>query len=169
MSYLIAASLIYHTWTAWMFKLPREIFLCAHMCIYHFVTILARFLPLIHTFQACACGKSGLVIMVLCFFHIRLYGGWRHTQANDCVEDGGADLQCASCSVSPWLSCHEGKGWQCLLAASRHVHPDTGQTKQHTWVWAAHWGIPYNPSFCSLLVLLPGFDCSQPLRSVSPH
>lgn len=43
MSYLTAASLIYHTWTAWTFKLPREIFLCAHMCIYHFVMVLARF------------------------------------------------------------------------------------------------------------------------------
>lgn len=88
MSYLIAASLIYHTWTAWMFKLPRAIFLCAHMCIYHSVTILARFLPLIHTFQARACGKSGLVIVVFIFSNQTLWrlethtskwlcGGWR--------------------------------------------------------------------------------------------
>lgn len=80
MSYLIAASLIYHTWTAWMFNLPGEIFLCAHMPIYHFVTILARFFPLIHTFQARACGKSGLVTVRFFFFQIRLCGGWRHTQ-----------------------------------------------------------------------------------------
>lgn len=167
MSYLIAASLIYHTWTAWMFNLPGEIFLCAHMPIYHFVTILARFFPLIHTFQARACGKSGLVIVRFFFFKSDFVeGGDTH---NDCVEDEGAGLQCASCSVSPLALLPWGKGWQCLLAASRHVHPDTGQSKQHTWVGAAHWDIPHNPSFCSLLVLLPGFDCLQPLCSVSPH
>lgn len=38
------------------------------MHIYHFVTVLARFFLFIHAFQACACGKFGLVTVFLSFF-----------------------------------------------------------------------------------------------------
>lgn len=72
------------------------------MCIYHFVMVLARFFSF-HPHIPGMClweiwlGYCGFFF----FFQIRLYGGLRHTQANYCVEDEGADPRCASCSVSP--------------------------------------------------------------------
>lgn len=52
------------------------------MRIYHFVTTSARFFPFIHTFQACACGKFGLIIVVFFFLFKSdfMEGGDTHKQ-----------------------------------------------------------------------------------------
>jgi len=59
MSYLIAASLICHTWTVSTFNLPREIFLCAHMQILAFCDNICQKLFFTHVFEGCAWGKFG--------------------------------------------------------------------------------------------------------------
>lgn len=103
------------------------------MCIYHFVMVLARFF----SFHPHIPG--------MCLWEIWLgYCGFFFFFKSDFMEGGGTHKQITVWKMKvqthgvpaalchPWLSFHEGEGWQCPLAASRHVHPDTEQTKHHT-------------------------------------